>query len=53
MEEEIINRCLEYNPKKRYTDLELEKTIASLIDISTLSKLDRKSRDNMLKDITD
>ncbi|AOY78077.1 hypothetical protein [Clostridium formicaceticum] len=51
MTEGSEDRCLEYNPKKRYTDEELEKTIFLLVDISILYILDIEARGNMLKSI--
>ncbi|AKL96108.1 transposase [Clostridium aceticum] len=51
MTEEREDKCLEYNPKKRYTDEELEETISLLVDISILHNLDIEARDNMIKGI--
>ncbi|WP_090553955.1 REP-associated tyrosine transposase [Natronincola ferrireducens] len=51
MTEESEDKCLEFNPKKRYTDEELKETIYSLVDISILNTLDREARDNLLKSI--
>ncbi len=51
MLEETEDICLEYNPKKRYTDEELEKAVSLLVDIPKLNTLDVKQRDNILKNI--
>lgn len=40
MTEESGDKCLEYNPKKRHTDGELEGTISLLVDVSILHTLD-------------
>ncbi|UNC90641.1 REP-associated tyrosine transposase [Candidatus Contubernalis alkaliaceticus] len=49
--EETEDQCLKYNPKKRYTDEELEETISLLVDKSLLHTLDIASRNNILKSI--
>lgn len=51
MSETNEDKCIEYNPKKRYTDEELKITISSLVEIATLNTLDRNTRDNTLKSI--
>lgn len=51
MTEESEDKCLEYNPRKRYTDEELEETISLLVDVSILDTLDIETRDNMIKSI--
>ncbi len=51
MSETNDDKCLEYNPKKRYTDEDLQRKIASMVDISTLNSLDIDTRDKTLKKI--
>lgn len=51
MMEENKDKCLEYNERIRYTDKEIEKMIMSIIDISKLKELDKKTRDEVLREI--
>ncbi len=51
MAEENKDKCLEYNERIRYTDRELEKIIMSITEISKLKELDKKERDEVLKEI--
>jgi len=43
--------CLEYNPRRRYTDEDLKEFVASFVDINSLSGLDIRSRDKVLAEI--
>ncbi|WP_091541557.1 transposase [Alkaliphilus peptidifermentans] len=51
MKENNQDKCLEYDPRKRYTDEGLKETISLLVDITNISNLDIKSRNEILKDI--
>lgn len=43
--------CLEYNPRRRYTDEDLKEFVSSFVDIDSLSGLDIGSRDKVLAEI--
>ena len=45
------DQCLEYIPKRRYTDEDLKEFVSSFVDIDTLNKLDIQSRDKVLANI--
>lgn len=43
--------CLEYNPRRRYTDEDLREVISTFVDITSLRGLDIVSRDKVLAEI--
>lgn len=49
MEKKNDDKCLDYNPVKRWTDNELRKYINQLMDVEKIHALDKKSRNKMLK----
>ncbi|MFA7573493.1 MAG: hypothetical protein WCY24_07210 [Lutispora sp.] len=51
MVEKNDDQCLEYDPKKRYTDEDLKKEIAAYKNIKNLYELDIRQRDEILKKI--
>lgn len=51
MGQENNDQCLEYSPKKRYTDEDLKGFVASFVDIDHLKELDIRSRDKVLANI--
>ncbi len=51
MNEYNEDKCLAYNPPKRYTDKELQEIASSLVTINDLGTLDIETRNKVLKDI--
>ena len=51
MNEYNEDKCLAYNPPKRYTDKELLKIASSLVAINELGTLDIETRNKVLRDI--
>ena len=51
MKQENNDQCLEYNPKRRYSDEDLKEFVSSFVDINTLNELDIGSRDKVLANI--
>ena len=51
MNEYNEDKCLAYNPPKRYTDKELQEIASSLVAINNLGTLDIEIRNKILKDI--
>ena len=51
MNEYNEDKCLAYNPPKRYTDKELQEMASSLVAINDLGALDIETRNKVLKDI--
>ena len=45
------DQCLEYTPRRRYTDEELEKAISSLVDIPGINNIEKKAKETILKNI--
>lgn len=51
MQEKAEEECLDYYQDSRYTDEELEKYIADIIETDNLNMLDKKLRDQVLRNI--
>ena len=51
MNEYNEDKCLAYNPPKRYTDKELQKIASSMVAINDLGTLDIETRNKVLRDI--
>lgn len=51
MKEKNDDKCLEYNPRKRYTDKGLKDIISSFININKLDELDKDTRNKVLRKI--
>ena len=51
MNERNEDKCLDYNPPKRYTDRELKELISSIVEINSLQEMDLMTRNKVLKKI--